>query len=144
MTDGPGHYGPDTDTGFLPHPRGEGGDGPRADVHGRLVLRQRAPVPARREPWRVVLVILGCLVGPPAGAVVGFFGAVTYSGCFLSCGDADPVGGALLIGLAIALLLAGPLLALGLIRRASAVGLAVLGSVLGGLGLIGLARAGVL
>ena len=135
MTDGPGDDGP----GFY---------GPPAD-NLRAPVR---PLPAghpvgRRDPvapWRVVLVVLGCLVGPPAGVVAGFFGAVTYSGCFFSCEDPQPVLGASLVLLGLVLLLSGPLLAAALVRRAAAVGLAVLGVPLGlGLGVAAM-RVGVL
>jgi hypothetical protein len=113
MTDGPGYYGPPADdlrAPVRPLPAGQLAGG-------------RDPV----EPWRVLLVVLGCLVGPPAGAVAGFFGAVTYSGCFFSCEQAQPVLGASLVLLGLLLLPSGPLLAALLIRRAAAVGLAVLG-----------------
>lgn len=99
-------------------------------------LRPRTPAPARGEVWRVVLVVLGCLVGPPASVYVGFLGAITYSGCFFSCGQAQPVLGALLLAAALALLLAGPLLAALLIRRASAVAWSVVGILGGGLLLV--------
>lgn len=122
MTSGPGYYGPiddDLRAPVRPLPAGQPA-GRRASV----------------EPWRVLLVVLGCLVGPPTGAIAGFFGAVTYSGCFLSCEQAQPVLGAALVLLGLVLLLSGPLLAAALLRRASAVGLAVLGIPVGfGLGL---------
>lgn len=130
----PGRYGPDP--GFQPRPRAAGPDAAcsRADVHGRLPRREARPAAARREPWRVVLVVLGCLVGPPAGAVAGLVGAVTYSGCFLSCDEPRPLLGGALVLLGLLLLLAGPLLAALLLRRPVAVGLALVG-ILGGLGL---------
>lgn len=113
MSDGPGYYGPPTDdlrAAVRPLPAGQPG-GPREPV----------------AAWRVLLVALGCLVGPPAGVVAGFFGAVTYSGCFLSCEAPQPLLGASLVLLGLLLLLAGPLLAALLVRRAAAVGLALLG-----------------
>lgn len=130
MSERPGCYGPSTDdlrAPVRPLPAGQ--------PAGR-----RDPV----APWRVALVVLGCLVGPPAGVVAGFFGAVTYSGCFFSCEDPQPVLGASLVLLGLLLLLAGPLLAALLVRRAAAVGLAVLGIPVGlGLGLAAM-RSGVL
>ena len=115
-------------------------------TYGPPNLTPRPVEPARDEAWRVVLVVLGCLFGPGAAAFAGFFGLITFTGCFLSCDGAaaDPLAGGLLLVLALGLLLSGPLLAWALIRRASAVLVAVLGTGGGGLALVGAVQLGAL
>ena len=67
-----------------------------------------------------VLTVLACIFGPPAAAAAGFIGLIVWSDCFFSCGgDPDHLGGGLLIALAAALLLAGPVLAASMVRKGS-------------------------
>jgi hypothetical protein len=87
------------------------------------VLLQYGPPPTpprTREAVGKVLTVLAAVLGPPAAAVTGFFGLITWSDCFIECsGNPDHLGGGLLIAVAIALLLAAPLLAATLVRRAT-------------------------
>ena len=92
--------------------------------YGPTVVPSPAP-----SPGRIVVIALATLLGPPPALVVAFIAAVTWSGCFLSCSQPNHVGGALLFGLALLMVLAGPLLAWLLLRRWRAVGCAVLGVV---------------
>ena len=67
-----------------------------------------------------VLTVLASVVGPPAAAFAAFVAAITWSGCFIECSsydDGDRTTGALLGLLAVALLLAAPVLAATLVRR---------------------------
>jgi hypothetical protein len=90
-----------------------------------------SPRPRHQEPWRIVLVVLFCVAAPPAAAVVGFIGAIVWSGCLMECtGDSgNTLSGAALLLLALALLLFGPALAWLLLRRWTAVALAAAGVV---------------
>ena len=86
-------------------------------------------MPRHQQPWRVVLVVLACVAAPPAAAVVGFIGAIVWSGCLMACpGESgNTLSGAALLLLALALLLLGPALAWLLMRRWAAVALAAAG-----------------
>lgn len=72
-----------------------------------------------RTLLRVVLALVLVLAGVLAAAVTAFFAAITWSGCFLSCepGGGDELAGGLLGLLAVALLVAGPVLARVVWRR---------------------------
>jgi hypothetical protein len=87
-----------------------------------------APLVSRPAPWRVAVTTVVALLGPPAAAFVTFAASITWTGCFIECNidhrPNHPVG-ALLYLLAIALLLAGPVLAGWLLRSRTAVALAV-------------------
>lgn len=80
--------------------------------------------PATTEPvwWTTPLKVLTatCLVlaGLAAAAVAGFLSVIVYSGCFISCGEGNPLGGLLLGALALALALGGIALAVLMWRRA--------------------------
>ena len=87
-------------------------------------------VPVRREGWRWFVVGLACVVGTPAAAVAAVVGAIVWSGCFLSCSEGNPLAGGLLVLLGVALLLSAPVLAGWLLRRWTAVGVALLGQLL--------------
>ena len=90
-----------------------------------------SPTPRHQEPWRIVLVVLACVLAPPPAVVAAFVAAIAWSGCFIECSTPDPDyawGGGLGV-LALALLLLGPALAGLLLRTWAAVGLAVCGVV---------------
>lgn len=75
------------------------------------------PPPARPAVWKILLTVVVAVMGPPAAAVTAFFAAVTWSGCFIGCtSSGDHLAGGLLWGLAIALLMTGPVLAATLLR----------------------------
>ncbi len=104
-------------------------------------MRTYAPAaaPTAQPWWKAVVVGLTVLVGLPASLVAGFAAAITWTGCFLSCSDPNPLLGFGLGVLALALLLAGPALAWVLYRRWAAVAYAALALPLTGLlGLAGL------
>jgi hypothetical protein len=78
------------------------------------------PPPRTREAVGKVLTVLASIIGPPAAAFTGFFGLITWSDCFIECsGNPNHLGGGLLIAAAIALVLAGPVLAATLVRKRS-------------------------
>ena len=78
------------------------------------------PPPSARESVGKVLTVLASVLGPPAAAFAGFVGLITWSDCFLECGgQPDHLEGGLLVALALGLLLAGPLLAAVLVRKAA-------------------------
>ncbi|MDT7538163.1 MAG: hypothetical protein QOI82_1748 [Actinomycetota bacterium] len=85
------------------------------------------PTAGRPAAWRVALTTVMALVGPPMAGFFAFWATVTWTGCFIDCNDAtdhpNPLGGGLLYGIAVALLLSGPLLAGFLLRSAKAVAL---------------------
>ena len=86
---------------------------------------------ARPTTWRVVLVVLACLAGPPAAVVAAFAAVIVWTGCFLSCdaGGGDHLAGGALGLLAGALLVLGPVLAWLLVRSGRAVVAAIGGVV---------------
>ena len=89
--------------------------------HAPVLLQYGPPAPPARTRVTVgkVLTVVFSVVGPPAAALVAFIAAITWSGCFIECtGDGgDHFGGALLGALAVALVLAAPVLAAILVRR---------------------------
>ena len=60
---------------------------------------------------RVVLAVLLVLGAWAAAALTAFAAHITTTGCFISCSEPQPLAGAALAALAVALLAAGPLLA---------------------------------
>lgn len=79
-----------------------------------------------RELVGKVLTVLASVFGPPAAAVAGFVGLITWSDCFLDCGGhPDHLRGGLPLLAAGALLLAGPVLAATLVRKGGWVAAAV-------------------
>jgi low affinity Fe/Cu permease len=92
-------------------------------------------VRTRPATWRLLLVALTSVAGAPAGVVGAWIAAVVWSGCFIECSGGDHLQGGALWLLAIALLLAGPVLAWLLLRRA----VAVLASVAAGVATVGFA-----
>ena len=87
--------------------------------------------PRHEQPWRIILVALTCLLSPPAAVIAGFAGYFFYSDCIFECtpGSGDHLGGGLLLLLAVARLVAGPVMAWLLLRRWLAVALAAAGVV---------------
>lgn len=79
------------------------------------------PPPSRTATVGKVLTVLFSVVGPPAAAIAAFIAAITWTGCFIECTDSggDHLGGGLLGALAVALLLAAPVLAATLVRKAA-------------------------
>ena len=81
------------------------------------------PVSDTGRVWLPARIVLGLLV--PAGAIPTFYlwliGWIEFTGCFIACGDPDPLtGGALLTGAAIlatGTLLAGWVAVSGTVRR---------------------------
>jgi hypothetical protein len=61
------------------------------------------------------------LAGAALAFVAGVVATIVYSGCFLECGDPEPLSGLLLGALSLALLLAGPLVARLMWRRTTTV-----------------------
>ena len=91
-----------------------------------VVLHYGPPTPppsTTRESVGRVLTILASVFGPPAAAFTAFCAAITWSGCFIECSQphGDHTTGGLLWLLAVALLLAGPVLAASMVRRATCV-----------------------
>ena len=89
--------------------------------------------PHRTEGWRIVLVVLASLLGPPAAVVAGFAAEIEGSGCFIECNAAtdqpNPIAGFLLGLLALTFALAGPVLAWILLRSWVGVSLALVPAV---------------
>ena len=85
------------------------------------------PAASARETAGKVLTVLASVFGPPAAAVVAFFAAITWSGCFIECSQSsgDHTQGGLLWLLAGALLLVGPVLAAAMVRKATWVAVAI-------------------
>lgn len=80
-------------------------------------MTQTAPL-TPSHAWKQVLTVFMAVVGPPAGAVLGFVAAITWSDCFISCGgNPNHLAGGLLGTAAGLLALSAPLLAGFLIRR---------------------------
>ncbi len=85
-----------------------------------------ATTPTAQPWWKAVVVVLAVVLGLPAAVVAGFAALVVWSGCFISCGEPDPVSGFGLGVLAAVLLALGPALAWLLYRRWAAVAYACL------------------
>jgi hypothetical protein len=78
------------------------------------------PPSSSRETVGKVLTVLAAVLGPPAAAVAAFIATIVWSDCFIECsGNPDYLGGGLLFALAGVMLLAGPVLAAMLVRKAS-------------------------
>jgi hypothetical protein len=109
------------------------------DSHGPVLAHDGPPLPSTaRETAGRVLTVLAAVLGPPAAAVAGFVGLILWSDCFLECGGhPDHVRGGALLALAGVLLLAGPVLAATMVRRAGWVVAAVAAPFVQ-LGLVGL------
>ena len=76
------------------------------------------PPSTARETAGKVLTVLASVFGPPAAAFAGFVGLILWSDCFIACGgEPDHLRGGLLLALAAALLLLGPVLAATLVRK---------------------------
>ena len=78
--------------------------------------------PVAQSGWltatKVLIATTLVLAGAGGAAVSGFIASVLYSGCFLTCSERNPVGGALFGLLALALLVGGGVLAYVMWRRA--------------------------
>jgi hypothetical protein len=92
-------------------------------ARGPVLLQYGPPAPppsTANATVGKVLTVLFSVVGPPAAAFLGFLAAITWTGCFIECSDSrgDHLSGGLLGALAVAVLLAAPVLAATLVRRA--------------------------
>ncbi len=80
------------------------------------------PAPIARsgamKALKVTMAVVLVCAGVGGAVVAGVIGSIVYTGCFIGCSDADPVGGVLLGLLAFVLLVGGPWLAIVMWRTA--------------------------
>ena len=75
-------------------------------------------LPGAMKALKVTMAVVLVCAGVGGAVVAGVIGAIVYTGCFIGCSDADPVGGVLLGLLAFVLLVGGPWLAIVMWRTA--------------------------